>query len=181
MLLLQLFALQFEYGFMSSLKWISPAENVVADAISRPSREAIIRIAPAAFRAIWDEMGPFNVEFMACTASVLLSPVSGEALPFISHYDCAGSAGTDLLAQDTSIVPGTPTPAFGFCFPSPVTAGHIAQHLAECKAYHVVRPSARFQRVLIPFRAARQSEVDRGGPGGGGGRLLLVGQPRCWP
>ena len=60
MLLLQLFALQFEYGFMSSLKWISPAENVVADAISRPSREAIIRIAPAAFRAIWDEMGPFR-------------------------------------------------------------------------------------------------------------------------
>ena len=135
MLLLQLFALQFEYGFMSSLKWISPAENVVADAISRPSREAIIRIAPAAFRAIWDEMGPFNVDLTACTAWVLRSPVSGEAMPFLSKYDCVGSAETDVLAQDVSIVLGTTALAF---FPPPVMAGHIEQHLAECKAHAVV-------------------------------------------
>ena len=37
-LLMQLFALQVEHGFMLSLNWISTAENGVADAISRPSR-----------------------------------------------------------------------------------------------------------------------------------------------
>ena len=137
-LLVQLFALQVEHGFMLSLKWTPTAENGVADAISRPSRGTIIRIAPAAFRALWDEMGPFNIDLMVCTASVLRSPVSGEALPFFSQYDCAGSAGTDVLAQDVSIVPGTTAPAFGLCFPPPVMAGHIVQHLAECKAHAVV-------------------------------------------
>ena len=96
-LLVQLFV-QVEYGFMFSLKWIPTAENGVADAMSRPSREAIIHIAPAAFRAIRDEMGPFNLDLMAHTTSVLRSPDSGEALPFFSPYDCASSAGTDALA-----------------------------------------------------------------------------------
>ena len=75
---------------------------------------------------------------MACAVSVLRSPVSGEALPFFSRYDCARSAGTDVLAQDVSIVPGTAAPAFGFCFPPPVMAGHIVQHLTECEAHAVV-------------------------------------------
>ena len=70
-LLVQLFTLQVEHGFMLSLKWIPTAENGVADAISRPSRETIIRIAPVTFKALWDEIGPFNVDVMACTASVL--------------------------------------------------------------------------------------------------------------
>ena len=70
-LLVQLFTLQVEHGFMLSLKWIPTAENGVADAISRPSRETIIRIAPVTFKALWDEIGPFNVDLMACTASVL--------------------------------------------------------------------------------------------------------------
>ena len=60
-----LFELQAEYGFMLSLKWIPTVENEVADAISRPSRQAIIRIA------VWDEIYPFNVDLVACTVSVL--------------------------------------------------------------------------------------------------------------
>ena len=51
-LLMQLFELQVEYGFMLSLKWIPTAENEVSEAISRPSRDAIIRIAPASFKEI---------------------------------------------------------------------------------------------------------------------------------
>ena len=51
-LLVQSFEFQVEYGFMLSLKWIPTAENEVADAISRPSRDAIIRIAPASFKEI---------------------------------------------------------------------------------------------------------------------------------
>ena len=82
--LVQLFELQAEYDFMLSLKWIPTAEKRVADAISTPSREDIIRIAPAAFISIWDEMGPYNADLMACTASVLPSPVSLEALSFFS-------------------------------------------------------------------------------------------------
>ena len=78
-------------------------------------------------------MGPFNVDLMVCAASVLPSRASGEVLPLFSQYDCAGSAGTDVLAQDVSIVPGTTAPAFGLCFPPPVMAGHIVQHLAKYK------------------------------------------------
>ena len=115
-LLVQRFALQVEYGFMLSLNWIPMAENGVADSISRPSRDTIIRIAPAAFRALWDEMGPFKVNLMACTGSVMRSPVNGEALPLFSQYNCAGSAGTDVLAHDVLIVSSTTAPAFGFCF-----------------------------------------------------------------
>ena len=137
-LLVQLFTLQVEHGFMLSLKWIPTAENGVADAISRPSRETIIRIAPVTFKALWDEIGPFNVDLMACAVSVLRSPVSGEALPFFYRYNCAGPAGTDVLAQDVSIVPGTTVPTLGSRFPPPVMAGHIVRHLAECKAHGVV-------------------------------------------
>ena len=36
--LVQLFALQVEYGFMLSLKWIPTEENAVADAIPRYER-----------------------------------------------------------------------------------------------------------------------------------------------
>ena len=85
-LLVQLFALQVEHGFMLSLKWIPTAENEVVDAISRPSWDTIIPIAPVAFKALWDATGPFNVDLMACAASVLRSPVIGEALLFFSVH-----------------------------------------------------------------------------------------------
>ena len=171
-LLVQLFALQVEHGFMLSLKWTPTAENGVADAISRPSRGTIIRIAPAAFRALWDEMGPFNIDLMVCTASVLRSPVSGEALPFFSQYDCAGSAGTDVLAQDVLIEPGTRAPAFCFCFPPRAMADHIVQHLAECKARPVVLlPDVKAYWLPVVQLAAVRSIT--GGPGVGG-RVLSV-------
>ena len=90
---------------------------------------------------------------MACTASVLRFPSTGEALPFFSQYDRAGSAGTDLLTHDVSIVPDArvptvgislPTPSHsrappsGFRYQPPVIAGHIVQSLVECKARAVV-------------------------------------------
>ena len=81
-------------------------------------------IAPAAF----------NVDLMACTASVLRSSLSEEALPFFSQYDCAGSAGTDVVAQDVSVVPDTGVPASGFCSPPLIMAGRLAQYVAEYKA-----------------------------------------------
>lgn len=152
-LLVQLFDLQVQYSFMLSLKWIPTADNGVADAISRPSRESTIRLSTSAFDALWQALGPFNVDLMACTASVQRSPQNGEALPFFSQYDCAGSGGLDVLAQDVARVPGTSIPAFGYCFPPPVMAGHIVQHLAECHAHAVVvLPSVRaywFPRVRL--------------------------------
>lgn len=137
-LLIQLFDLQVEYGFMLSLKWVPTAENVIADAISRPSREAIIQLLPDAFRRLWEAMGPFDIDLMACTASVPTSPVTGRSLPFFSRYSCPGSAGRDVLAQDVAVMPGTTVPAFGYCFPPPTMAGHVVQHLAECRAHAVL-------------------------------------------
>lgn len=137
-LLVRLFELQVEYEFLLSLQWIPTEDNAVADAISRPSRESTIRLAAAAFRALWTKLGPFDVDLMACSASAQRSPSGGQVLPFFSQYDCPGSAGSDVLAQDVSLVPGADTLAFGFCFPPPIMAGHVVQHLAECRAHAVV-------------------------------------------
>lgn len=73
---------------------------------------------------------------------------------FSSQYDCAGSARINVLAQDVAVVPSTRDPAFGFCFPLPILAGHIAQHVAECKVHAVVvLPAVRalcFRLVQLP-------------------------------
>ena len=100
-LLVQLFELQVEYCFMLWLKWIPTAENGVADAISRPSRETIIRVAPAAFMGVWAELGPFNVDLMACAASVMRFPLTGEALPlfFLSVRLCWFRRGRCVCAR----------------------------------------------------------------------------------
>ena len=51
-LLVQLFELQVEFCFMLSLKWVPTADNGITDAISRPSRESVIRLQPRAFHEL---------------------------------------------------------------------------------------------------------------------------------
>ena len=62
----------------------------------------------------------------------------GNAILLPIHLRGPGLAGTDVLAQDVPIVPGTTVSAFGFCFPPSAMPGHIVQHLVECKAHAVV-------------------------------------------
>ena len=106
-------------------------------------------------------MGPFNIDLMACTASVMRSPLTGEALPFFSQYDCAGSVGADVFAHFVSLVPGTSVPALGFCFPPPIMAGHIVQHLVECEARAVVlRPDVKaYWFPLVQLATVKSIEV----------------------
>ena len=137
-LLVQLFDPQVEYGFMLSLKWVPTAGNGVAGAISRPSRDSMICLTPEAFRALWDDLGPFNIYFMASTASAQRVPGNAGTLPFFSQFHCEGSSGADVLSQDVSRVLGTGESAFGYCFPPPGMAGHILQHMAECNAHAVI-------------------------------------------
>ena len=178
-LLVQLFEIQVEYCFMWSLEWIPRAENGVADAISRPSREAIIRIAPASFKGVWAELGPFNVDLMACTASVLRSALTGGALPFSSLYDCAGPAGADVFAQDVLIVPGTRGPGLDFVsHPLSWPNTHRQTHGGMQGSRGC--PLARCEGVLVPLVAVRQGESYRCGSGGGGWVLFVV-QCRWWP
>lgn len=87
---------------------------------------------------MWNGLGPFTIDLMACAVSAQRVPRSAHTLPFFSHYDCAGSSGVDVLTQDVSRVPGTGESAFGFCFPPPVMAEHIVQHLSECEARAVI-------------------------------------------
>lgn len=44
----------------------------------------------------------------------------------------------DVFAQNVSLLPGSGERAFGYCFPPPVMAGHVVQHLAECRAHAVI-------------------------------------------
>lgn len=143
-LLIPLFDLQFENGFVLSLKWVPTAENVIADIISRPLREAVPQLLPAAFQLLWDAMGPFDIDLMACTASAQVSPVTGLRLPFFARYSCPGSPGRDVLAQNVAVMLGTYVPAFGYCFPPLAMTGHVVEHLAECRAHAVlVAPDTR--------------------------------------
>lgn len=144
-LLIQLFDLQVSYCFLLTLRWIPTASNAIADAISRPSRESIIRLHPDAFQAVWSELGPFSIDLMASTVSTKCVPQSSRTLPFFSQYACEGSSGVDVLAQDVSCVPCAGEPAFGFCPPPPVMVGHVVQHLAECEARAV---------ILVPDKGA---------------------------
>ena len=88
-LLVQLFDLQVDYGFMLSLKWVPTADNGVADAISKPSRDSKIRLTAEAFRALWDDLGPFNMDLMASTASAQRVPGNAGTLPFFSRNSIA--------------------------------------------------------------------------------------------
>ena len=86
-----------------------------------------------------------------------------------------------MLAHDASVVPGTRIPAFRFCFPPPIMAGHIVQHFTRYKAHAVVLfPDVKAQ--WFPFGATRHSKVNRGGFSGpsGCGRVLSVAQFGWW-
>lgn len=166
--LVALYDLQIEYGFLLSLSWVPTASNGVADAISWRSREAVVQLAPAAFRSLWEALGPFNIDLMACAASAQCSPDTGAQLPFFSRYHCAGTSGVDVVAQNLAVLPGTDIPAFGFCFPPPVMVGHVVQRLEECRAHAVIlvpgMKSYWFPRVqLATSRSVPVSATDTEG------------------
>ena len=84
----------------------------------------------------------------------------GGTARFLSVRLC-GSAGADVFAHDVSLVPDTGVPAVGFCFPPPIMAGHILQHLAECEARAVVLlPDVKAHWFpLVQLAAVRSIEV----------------------
>ena len=59
-------------------------------------------------------------------------------LPFFLRYHCEGSAGLDFFSPNAAVTAEENTPAFGYCFPPPVMAGHVVQLLAECRAHAVI-------------------------------------------
>ena len=59
-------------------------------------------------------------------------------LPFFSRYHCEASAGLNFFSPNAAVTTGGNMPAFGYCFPPPVMAGHVVQHLAECRAHAVI-------------------------------------------
>lgn len=89
-----------------------------------------------AFRVVWEAFGPFNIGLMACTASAHRPPLDRlppAVLLQIHLWRLArhGRVGTERHSATGRRV--------GFCFPpSPLVAGHIVHHLAECRAHAVV-------------------------------------------
>ena len=87
--------------------------------------------------------------------------MTGLPLPFFSQYRCPGSAGVDVLAQNVAVLPNSTTVAFNFCFPPPLMAGHVIQHLAECRAHAVlVVPDTKpYWFPLVQQASVRSVEV----------------------
>ena len=165
-LLVQLFELQVEYYFMLSLKWIPTAEHGVADAISRPSREAIISIAPAAFKVLRVEMSPFNVDLMACTASVVRSPSNKGCTSLLLSVRLRWFRRDRRVCARCFYRARYERLGFRILFPTPY------QGRTHCPTHGGMRgsrccPLARCEGVLIPLVAVRHGEIYRGGPGGG--------------
>lgn len=108
-----------------------------ADAIWQPWRESIIRLHPDALQAVWNELGPFSIDFMASTVSIQRIPRSARPLPCFSQCDCAGSSGVDVLVHNVSRM-GPVNRYLVTVSPSPAMVGHILQHLAECEVHAVI-------------------------------------------
>ena len=98
---------------MLSLKWTSPEANGVVGAISRSSRESIIRLKLDAFDTVWYTLGPCKTDMTAPTASAQHRTGDTEALPF-SQSIVKAHRGLDVLSQDVSKIPGTGEPVFGY-------------------------------------------------------------------
>lgn len=54
---------------------------------------------------------------MTFSESAQKVPGRNNKLSFFSQYDCEGSLGTDVLAQDIARLPGTGEKKFGYRFP----------------------------------------------------------------
>lgn len=138
---------------MLSLPWIPTADNGVATAISRPSKDRHA-VGPNRVPAGVGCVRRVQYRPHGCTASTQRSPLTGDPLPFFSRYDCEGSRGLDVLAQGVAVLPGTAKQTFGFCFLPPVMAGHVVQHLAECRAHAVMLVSDQHAFWFPAVRAA---------------------------
>ena len=143
-LMVRLFELQIAQGFWLSLRWVPTAKSQSADAITRPGTADIIRLRPAVFQRLEEFFGEFTIDLMASSENAQQGPTTGAGgrrrLPFFSRDHCEGSAGVDFFSQNAAVTPGENTPAFGYCFPPLVMAGHYAveQHLAECRPHVVI-------------------------------------------
>ena len=152
---IKLFELQVTEGFWLSLRWVPTADNASADVITRPGRDEVIRLRPPTFQQLRAFFGEFTVDLMASSENAQHGQARGTSeqrrLPFFSRYHCEGSPGVDVFRHIVAVNPGGQEAAFGSCFPPPVTVGHIAQHMAECRASTViVMPDVRehwFPRV----------------------------------
>ena len=178
-LLVQLFALQVEHGFILLLMLVPTAENGVADAIWRPSRDAIIRIAPAAFGVLWDEMGPLIIDLVACAASVLRFPVERGGTAILLPVRRRRLGGNGCVGAGCVDRTGHYSPGLRLLFPAP---GHGGSHCAipDGMQSSCGRPPTSCKSVLVYCGAVRRSKVDHGGSDGSV-RVLSVAQPQGWP
>ena len=115
-LLVRLFELQVDQGFWLSLRWVPTAENQSTNAITRPRRPEIIHVRLAVFQRLREFFGEFTVDLLASSENAHEGPTTGtgkrQRLPFVSRYQCEGSAGVDFFRQKVAVTPGENTPAF---------------------------------------------------------------------
>ena len=166
-LLVKLFDLQVAHDFFLSLQWVPSAANGVADAISRPSRETVVCLMQAAFQALRDIMGPFDVDLMASDVSVQRHPFTGIAFPFFSRYDCEGTPGNEKFAQNVVLHPTLWETALAHCSrrPPPGVGGSGGSAFGRMSSSHR-GTGARCAGLLVPGVASGLGTVRGGVPHG---------------
>ena len=113
-LLVQLVDLAVVFGILLTVNWVRTASNDIADAFSRPSREAIFaprRLSDGVERA-GNELGPFHTDLMASSASAQCVPPSFHTRRFSYGAMARAPRGVDVLAQHVVRVPSTDKCAF---------------------------------------------------------------------
>lgn len=143
---IDLFGLQVAYEFMLSLIWVPHGRQRLRGryfaVVSGHHHQACAGRFPARVRGVQ----PLSISASWPALRLHSGPRSLKS-PFLSSRDMIAKAlyvGRDVLAQNVAALPSSGVPAFGSCFPLPVMAGHVVQHLAECRAHAVaLAPAAK--------------------------------------
>ena len=99
---------------------------------------------------------------MASTESAQKVRGNNDRLPFYSQYDCEGSSGTDVLAQDVSRLPGKGERMFGYCSPPSKNDRRYSPAFGGMAGPRGDR-RAGYPDVLVPSRTTRIHPIYRRG------------------
>ena len=129
----QLFWLQVEAYFTLKYRWVPSNNNADAGALTLWESTEHVGLINAVFDSLWPELGGFDMDLMATTASLQRPPIFAggweEPLSFCSRHHTAGSSCVDVLTQRFGRMPPSTVQCFSFCFLPPQMTEEVTAFL----------------------------------------------------